>query len=100
MLAEECIGDFCEFISLDSMKLAELTSGHNVSKYFKKDVFAGSKYLSVFFRNLSTFLKQEDYRLKSHIIWSKDANKILKKSKISSNTTESFLVTTYISFTS
>ncbi len=43
MLAEECIGDFCEFISLDSMKLAELASGHNVSKYFKKDSFAGSK---------------------------------------------------------
>ncbi len=37
MIKEECHGDFCEFISLDSMKLAELATGHNVSKYLKKD---------------------------------------------------------------
>ena len=37
LLKEECQGDFCEFISMDSMKLAELTSGHKVAKYLKND---------------------------------------------------------------
>jgi len=37
ILKEECQGDFCDFISLDSMKLAELSSGHNVAQYFQNN---------------------------------------------------------------